>query len=99
MSRQVLIDAWGRPSYNPHYKDSAVKPTAYQVDAATSGTTYIRFSDSPKNAIQKIVDADGVTTITVAFGAWADRATLDYHPVNKPTLIDIDDLENIWTKN
>lgn len=96
--KQVLIDCFGRPSYNPNYKNGGNKPSAYQVAQGEDGVTYIRFSDSPKNAIQKITESDGVTTITVAFGNWDDRATLEYQPVNKPMLIDADEIENIWAR-
>ena len=95
--KQILIDAWGRPSYNPNYKNAANTPAAYQI-AASGNITYIRYSDSPKNAIRKITDNSGITTIEVAFGSWENRATLEYQPVNKPLLINADELENIWAR-
>lgn len=53
---------------------------AYQVDTATSGTTYIRYDSADKGWIKRILESDGVYTIGVAFGSWSNRANLAYQP-------------------
>lgn len=52
---------------------------AYQIDEATADTTYIRWEDTDEaQFIQKIVEADSVTTIGYAKGLWSGRAGLTY---------------------
>lgn len=57
-------------------------PEPYMIDESTEGTTYICYANTPKRAIRRITEADGVTTIEWAYGAWDDRAGLDYVPIN-----------------
>lgn len=59
-------------------------PEAYMVDKASSTTQYICYYEtgSDPRAIRRIVKASGQTQICVGWGAWADRATIDYYPVN-----------------
>ena len=65
----------------------------YEVDDAGNGITYIRFADSSPCAVQRITrvqsfaEDGGVRVSTVrevAIGDWANRATLDYYPINQP---------------
>ena len=81
MAKLVQIDAWGRPQYNSNFRNAANHPGAYKVDTATEGVCYICFSADAESAIQRIATADNVTTIEVGFGAWADRATLEYQEI------------------
>lgn len=58
------------------------EPLPYKVDSSTDGTTYMCFSDEAETMIHRYVTADGVTTTTKAWGAWANRATLTYVAIN-----------------
>ena len=61
---------------NDHNADR--EPLPYQVDKA-SDATYICFFDTPKRAIHRVKDGK----VEVAYGAWDDRASLTYGPVNE----------------
>ena len=67
---------------NDHIADR--EPLPYQVDDQ-GDVTYVCFFDTPKRAIHRIKDGK----VEVAYGAWADRATLTYGPVNE--LITVED--------
>ncbi len=74
---------------NPLSMDAAIRATVgkytmpYQVDEATAGTVYIRYSSSAGSVhILKSVTATSVTTYTRAYDAWTNRATASYLPVN-----------------
>ena len=56
----------------------AKKGNPTEVDASTDGVTYVRYGTGANCAIHKITESDGVTTIRWTYGAWADRATLEY---------------------
>lgn len=95
--KKVLIDAWGRPAYNSNYRNAANRPAAYMV--ATSGAaTYVCFSADDERVIQRISTADGVTTIMFAFGAWANRGSLEYGEINMPIGIDADKVAAIYVR-
>ena len=71
-----VIDCYGRDIHFP-----APKPVAYKV--ATDGDyTYVCYSSQDPCAIMRIDSSDGVT-LTWAYGAWADRATLTYIPIDQ----------------
>ena len=71
------IDCYGNKSNSCDYMHREKKP--YEVDeATTAGVTYIRFSPAEMGVIHRITEADGVTTIAWNYGAWANRATLEY---------------------
>ena len=53
---------------------------AYQIDTATDGVTYIRYGSGDTCDIKRIVEADGVITITWAHGSWSNRENLAYKP-------------------
>jgi len=57
----------------------------YQIDSS-NGTTYLRFDAADICAIHKITVQGTVTTITWAYGAWADRATLTYDKTLNETI-------------
>lgn len=79
------FDHWG----NRHTDSGFVgnrperEPEPYIVDEATAGTVYLCYANTANRAIRRITTADGVTTIEWAYGAWADRATLTYKPINE----------------
>lgn len=79
-----IFDNFGRSIHFVSYRRGELEP--YIVEEAGNGVTYICYDDGAKRAVRRITEttANGVTTtvIEVAYGAWADRATLDYHPVN-----------------
>ncbi len=52
----------------------------YQIDSATDGVTYFRYGGGDVCDIKRIVEADGVATITWAHGSWSNRANLAYRP-------------------
>ena len=61
-------------------------PEAYMIDQSNSNVTYVCYyetGDAPR-AIRRIEKdtATGVTRITIGWGAWNDRTTIDYYPVN-----------------
>ena len=53
---------------------------AYQIDTATDGVTYIRYNSADVGDIKRIVEVDGVITITWAHGSWTNRENLSYYP-------------------
>ena len=61
-------------------------PEAYLIDQSNSAVTYVCYYEtgSGPRAIRRIEKdtATGVTRISVGWGAWDDRATIDYYPVN-----------------
>lgn len=57
-------------------------PEPYMVDESTAGTTYICYANTAKRAIRRITEAGGVTTVEWAYGAWEQRASLEYVPIN-----------------
>lgn len=66
------------------------EPTPYMIDQAGGGITYIcYFPDDAdgKRAVKRVTESSSggstVTTIEHAYGAWADRATLTYYPINQ----------------
>ena len=61
---------------NDHNADR--EPLPYIIDEQDD-VTYICFFNTPRRAIHRVTDGK----VEVAYGAWADRATLDYGPVNE----------------
>lgn len=77
-------------AYLSYYENAL--PT-YEVDDVGDGVTYIRFANTNPCAVQKITRVETVapdgglrasTVREVAYGAWTDRANLDYVPINQP---------------
>lgn len=94
----ILVDQFGRPSTHPYFKDASNPLAAYQIDDSTTGVTYIRYSADDECVVQKVSTADSVTTVEVAFGAWADRASLTFQQVNEPLIIDSSKLSTIFAR-
>ncbi len=78
----ALYDEYGRISGTPNFGSHAEVLEPYLVDAATEGVTYICFADTAFRCVRRITQTNGITTTEFAMGAWPDRATLTYHPVN-----------------
>ncbi len=77
-----IIDHFGRRQNSVDFRGP--DPLPYVIDDQ-GDVTYVCFFDSPKRAIHRIKDGK----VEVAYGAWADRATLTYGPVNE--LITVED--------
>ncbi|MBQ9501783.1 MAG: hypothetical protein IJU70_06480 [Lentisphaeria bacterium] len=78
-----MKDKYGRKENSLYFRQGELEP--YIVEER-SGVTYICYTDEPQRAIRRITEttSEGVTTtvIEIAYGAWADRTTLTYRPVN-----------------
>jgi len=60
-----------------------IKP--YQTDKKNPPTMYWRYqSGNGAVLVERITIEDGISTHEKALGAWADRATLTYVPINDP---------------
>ena len=79
----MIVDCFGRRAGSAEFR-SPVEPLPYLYDAGgESGPAYVCFDESEKRAIHRITTgSDGVKKVEFAYGAWADRASLTYQPVN-----------------
>lgn len=82
------IDKWGRPLLQA----TEGEHTPYIVDTASDGNTYICFHDTDPRIIHKTFTLDDTVTTTFAFGAWADRASLEYVPINSSLDVPVDNI-------
>lgn len=72
----MLYDCYGFPRTSSEFQRGERRPADI---AEADNYTYIRFTLDTTCAIQRIdKSVSGVTSIRWAYGAWADRATLDY---------------------
>ena len=83
----MKYDIYGRPENSPQYRLG--KPEIYEQDipkGGEDGVYYARFFNTATCAVHRITiaTANGRQTIKteVAYGAWANRATLSYHEIN-----------------
>lgn len=81
-----IYDKFGRPQEHIGYKWGEMEP--YLVEENTdTGITYICYDDGVTRAIRKITETTvgNVTTtkIEIGYGAWANRASVTYQPINK----------------
>lgn len=76
-------DCYGHAIIDPFYRQPRLTPCEV-VEA--DGYTYMRFTTDDVGPIHRIDAAEsGVTKIMWAYGAWDDRATLEYtHTLNEP---------------
>lgn len=88
MSTTVYYDRWG--GYQGTNPAPPTEKLAYIVEDAGGGIKYICFTpddENGKRVVERITEASsgGTTTTTIehAYGAWADRATLTYYPINE----------------
>ena len=84
----VYYDRWG--GYQGENPAPPTEKLAYIVEEEGGGITYICFApdDANGNRVVKrisVVSDGGATTTTIehGYGAWADRATLTYYPINE----------------
>lgn len=78
----AVYDDYGRTSSDANFKSHSEVPEPYLVDAAVEDVTYICFTDAAFRCVRRITQANGLTTTEFSMGAWADRATLTYQPIN-----------------
>ena len=83
----MKYDIYGRPETSPQFRMGV--PEAYEQDIpkdGNDGVYYTRFYNTSVCAIHRITittTGDRKTIVTeVAYGAWADRATLTYQEIN-----------------
>lgn len=95
MSTTVYYDRWG--GYQGTNPVAPTEKLAYIVEDAGGGVKYICFTpddDQGKRVVERIteVTSGGVKTTTIehAYGAWANRASLTYYPINEaiPVVVD-----------
>lgn len=81
-------DRYGRPAGYLNPINNEVDP--YLVDKSSATVTYVCFYETGTGprAIHRIVKVGTVSQVTVAWGAWSDRASLTYYPVN--TYLEVD---------
>ena len=84
----VYYDRYG--GYQGENPAPPIEKLAYIVENAGGGVTYVCYTpddNNGKRVIKRITEASsgGVTTTTIehGYGAWADRATIDYYPINQ----------------
>lgn len=94
-SRKVAIDQYGRPAWLAEYNNESEAPAPYQVDESDS-VTYIRYSADAECAVRRITVSGTVTTIEWAFGAWEERATLQYQQINELMAIDASKVSSLY---
>ena len=93
---KLKVDVWGRTEIEPNFN---LQPVCdYETDAPASGdgVIYTRFFNRAVTGVHRttIATAGGRKNIKteVAFGAWADRANLDYdEAANYPKTITVED--------
>ena len=93
---RIKVDLWGRTETEPNF--NMQPPCDYETDAPASGdgVIYTRFFNRTTTGVHRttITTANGRKNIKtdVAFGAWADRATLEYdEAANYPKYITVED--------
>lgn len=79
---KVIYDQYGRRPGDRHYGNNANPPLVHIADESTAGVTYLCFFGTAARAIHRVTETAGITTLERAWGAWADRATLTYTPIN-----------------
>ena len=93
---KIKVDLWGRTETEPNFN---TKPQqAFEIDAPESGdgVIYTRYFDRTICCVHRttIATDNGRTNVKkdVAFGPWADRASLDYDEAgNYPKYITVED--------
>jgi len=89
-------DRWG--NLQGEIPSAPGRTLPYMVEDTGTGVKYMCYNDKPQRAIQRItktkVGTVTTTKIENAFGAWEDRATLEYFPVNDPIIVTTADEEN-----
>ena len=73
----------------PIYRGADENTDPWIVDSSTPGTVYICYKPDPKRIIKRIVTSSGTTTIEWSYGAWDDRATLTYVPMEESLEVEV----------
>ena len=84
-------DRYGRPAGYINPIEGRVE--AYLVSNSNATTQYICYfetGDDPR-AIRRVVKTSNQTQICVGWGAWADRESIDYYPVNSVFVVNDED--------
>ncbi|MBS1368320.1 MAG: hypothetical protein HPZ91_00030 [Lentisphaeria bacterium] len=78
----TVYDDYGRTQDDPYFGQKSEVPEPYMVDLTNTDVTYICFTDAPARCIRRISRNGRVTVTEFAVGAWENRASLTYQPVN-----------------
>ena len=97
MSKKLRVDVWGHSELDAGFETKPAIP--YQVETPASddtGITYTRYLNRAVTCIHRttVSNSGGRQTIVsdVAYGAWADRATLTYEAPEKfPKTVDFEE--------
>ena len=76
----MQIDQYGFEAMSVDFHRRKLQP--YRV-AEAGDVTYLCFDNGDLRPIHRITKTGSETVIEWAFGAWADRATLSYLPINQ----------------
>lgn len=76
----MQIDQYGFEAASMFFQRRQLQP--YRI-AEDGEATYICFADTPERCIHRVTQTDGETVIEWAFGAWSERSSLDYIPINQ----------------
>lgn len=78
----MQIDHYGFEYTSQYFQRRELEP--YKIKKADETTTFVCFHDQDPRPIHKIVKdaATGDITVTWAYGAWDNAASLAYQPVN-----------------
>ena len=63
--------------------------SAYKIDSPDDNTTYICYTGSDPRIIKRITKSGTLTTVEFSYGAWEDRASLNYFPICEPIDMDL----------
>ena len=89
----VMIDCYGHPATSERFQRENFRKRPYLIDKRSDSVTYVCFDATAKCAIHRISVYDTETEIRWAFGAWANRASLNYSAtLNDPITVDDADL-------
>ena len=96
MAKTVFYDRYGNLQGEIPSLPGKIVP--YITEQAGGGVTYMRFFPDDadgKCAIQRVteISSDGVKTQTFehTYGAWDDRETLTYYPINQAIPVEIEE--------
>ena len=82
-------DRYGRPAgYINPIEGAPEIYLAKQTDPDTTYVCYYETGDDPRAIRRVVTTASGDIQVCVGWGAWEDRATIDYYPVNIVFIVD-----------
>ena len=84
-------DRYGRPAGYINPIEGAPEGFLIETNTNTQYICYYETGDQPRAIRRVMQDSTGaVQQIAVGWGAWADRATINYYPVNSVFIVDDD---------